>query len=62
MLLSRGGGAGLGVEGVVVLICRPNGVAPLGVAVRGLGLSLLDGQRGFEVLSCLLVFGCCVRP
>ena len=43
MLVSRGGGAWLGSEGVVVLICPPNGVAPLGVAVRGLGLGLLDG-------------------
>ena len=33
----------LGGEGVVILICPPNGVASLGVAVRGLGLGLLDG-------------------
>ena len=37
------GGARLGGEGVVVLVCPPNGVASLGVAVRGLGLGLLDG-------------------
>ena len=43
VLMSRGGGAGLGGEGVVVLICPPNGLASLGVAVRGLGLRLLDG-------------------
>ena len=33
----------MGGEGVVVLVCPPYGVAPLGVAVRGLGLGLLDG-------------------
>ena len=38
-----GGGSWLGGEGVVVLICPPNGVASSGVAVRGLGLGLLDG-------------------
>ena len=43
MLVSRGGGAWLGGEGVLVLICPPNGVASLGVAVWGLGLDLLDG-------------------
>ena len=43
MLVSRGGAPGLGGEGVVVLVCPPNGVASLGVAVRGLGLGLLDG-------------------
>ena len=44
VLVSRGGGGGcLGGEGVVVLICPPNGVASLGVALRGLGLCLLDG-------------------
>ena len=37
------GGPWLGGEGVVVLVCPPNGVASLGVAVRGLGLGLLDG-------------------
>ena len=39
----QGGGAWLGGEGVVVMICPPNGVASLGVAVRGLGLGMLDG-------------------
>ena len=44
MLVSTGGGGNwLGGEGVVVLVCPPNGVASLGVAVRGLGLGLLDG-------------------
>ena len=43
MLVSRGGGAWLGGEAVVVLVCPPNGVAPFSVAMRGLGLSLLDG-------------------
>ena len=38
-----GGGGRLGGEGVMVLVCPPNGVASLGVAVRGLGLGLLDG-------------------
>ena len=38
-----GGGGRLGGEGDVVPICSPNGVALLGVAVRGLGLGLLDG-------------------
>ena len=37
------GGARLGGEGVVDLVCPPNGVASLGVAVRGLGLGMLDG-------------------
>ena len=39
----EGGGLVLGGEGVVVLVCPPNGVASLGVAVRGLGVGLLDG-------------------
>ena len=43
MLVSWGGGGRLGGEGVMVLVCPPNGVASLGVAVRGLGLGLLDG-------------------
>ena len=43
MLVSRGGGGWLGGECVVVLVCPPNGVASLGVAVRGLGLGLLVG-------------------
>ena len=43
MLVSRGGGPRLGGEGVVVFVCPPNGVASLGVTVRGLGLGLLDG-------------------
>ena len=43
MFVSRGGGGGLGGEGVVVLVCPPNRVASLGVALRGLGLGLLDG-------------------
>ena len=33
----------LGGEGVVVLMCPPDGVASLGVAVRGSGLGLVDG-------------------
>ena len=37
------GGGWLGGEGVLVLICPPNGAASLGVAVWGLGLGLLDG-------------------
>ena len=37
------GGPRLRGEGVVVLVCPPNGVGSLGVAVRGLGLGLLDG-------------------
>ena len=48
--LEEGGGVGvsrggprLGGEGVMVLVCPPNGVASLGVAVRGFGLGLLDG-------------------
>ena len=36
-------GGWLGGKGVVVLICPPNGVASLGVAVWCLGLGLLDG-------------------
>ena len=43
MLVSRRGGAWSGGEHVVVLVCPPNGVASLGVAVQGLGLGLLDG-------------------
>ena len=43
VLVSRGGGPGWGGEGVVVLVCPPNGVASLGVLLRGLGLGLLDG-------------------
>ena len=42
MLVSSRGGPRLGGEGVVVLVCPPNCVASLGVAVRGLGLGLLD--------------------
>ena len=57
-----GGGAWLGAECVVVFICPPNGVTSLGVAVRGLGLGLLDGQCGLDVLRCLWVYGCGVRP
>ena len=57
-----GGGGWVGGEGVVVLTCPPNGVASLGVAVRGLGLGLLDPQRGPDVLRCLLVYGCCAHP
>ena len=37
------GGAWLGGEGDVVFVCPTSGVASLGVAVRGLGLGLLDG-------------------
>ena len=63
MLVSRGGGVtGLGGKGVVVLVRPPNYVPPLGVAVRGLGLGLLDGQCGLDVLRCLGVHGCGVRP
>ena len=40
--VQRGGGR-LGGEGVVVLVCPSNGLASLGVAVRDLGLGLLDG-------------------
>ena len=61
MLVSRGGGGWLGDEGVVVLVCPPNGAASLGVAVRGLGLGLLDGEGGLDVLCCLWVYGCGVR-
>ena len=43
VLVSRGGGGWLGGEGVMVFLCPPNVVASLGVAVRGLGLALLDG-------------------
>ena len=43
MLLSRGWGARLGGEGVVILVCPPKGVASFGVAERGLGLGLLNG-------------------
>ena len=43
MLGSRGGGGLQGDEGAVVLICPPNGVAPLGVSMCGLGLGLQDG-------------------
>ena len=43
VLVSGRGGPRLGGEGVVVLVCPPNGVASLGVAVRGSGLGLLDG-------------------
>ena len=43
MLVSRGGGGWLGGDDVVVLVCPPNGVASLGVALWGLGLGLLDG-------------------
>ena len=39
----EGGGGRFGSEGVMVSVCPPNGVASLGVAVRGLGLGLLDG-------------------
>ena len=39
----QGGGSWLGVESVMVLVCPPNGVASLGVAVGGLGPGLLDG-------------------
>ena len=46
----------------MVLVCPPNGVAPLGVAVRGLGLGLLDGWGVLDVLRCLWVYGCGVRP
>ena len=46
----------------MVLICPPKGVASLGVAVRGLGLGLLDRQRGSKVLRFLWVYGCGVRP
>ena len=61
VLVSRWGGW-LGGEGVVVLMCPQNYVASLGVAVRGPGLDLLDGQRGPGVLRCLWVYGCGVRP
>ena len=37
------GGPPVGGEGVMVLVRPPNCVASLGVAVRGLGLGLLDG-------------------
>ena len=60
VLVSRGGGW-LGDEGVMVLICPSNGVASLRVAVWGLGLGLLDGWRGPNVLRCLWVHGCGVR-
>ena len=56
------GGPWLWGEGVVVLICPPNAVASLGVAVLGLCLGLLDGQRGPDILCCLWVYGCGVRP
>ena len=63
VLVSRGGGGGwLGGEGVLVLICPSNGVASLGVPVRGLGLGLLDGKRGPDVLCCLWFYGWGVRP
>ena len=63
MLVSRGGGGGwLGGEGVLVFICPQNGVATLRFAVRGLGLGLLDGECGPDVLRCLLVHGCGVCP
>ena len=42
VFVSRGG-AWLGGEGIVVLTCPPNGVALVGAALWGLGLSLLDG-------------------
>ena len=38
----EGGPPVLGGEGVMVLVCPANGIASLGVAVRGLGLGLLD--------------------
>ena len=63
MLVSMGGGGGwLGGKGVVVLVRPPNGVASLGVAMRGLGPGLLDGQCGLDVLRCLWVHGYGVRP
>ena len=62
VLVSRGGGAGFGAEGVVVFICPANGVASLGVAVWALGLGLLDGQRCPDVLSCLWASGRGVCP
>ena len=46
----------------MVLICPSNGVASLGVAVRGLALGLLDKDCGFDFLRCLWVYGCGVRP
>ena len=62
VLVSRGGGGWLWGEGVVVLVRPPNGVASLGVAVRGLRLGLLDGQCGRDVLRYLWVYGCGVCP
>ena len=62
VLVSRGGGGGwLRGDGVVVLVCPPNVVASVGVAVRVLGLGLLDGQCGLDVLRCLWVYWCGVR-
>ena len=61
-LVSSGGGGWLECEGVVVLICPPNGVASLGVAVWDFGLGLLDGQRSPDAFRCLWVYGCGVRP
>ena len=62
MFESRGGGGWLGVEGVVVSIWPPYGVASLRVAVWGLDLGLLNGEGGLDVLSCLWAYGRCVCP
>ena len=53
MLVSGGGGGWLGGDGFVVLICSPEGAASLDIALWGLGLRLLDGWCGPDVLSCL---------
>ena len=58
----REGAPCLGGEGVVVLISPPYDVASLAVAVRGLGLGLLDGQGCPDVLRCLWVYGRGVCP
>ena len=62
VLVSRGGGAWLGGEGVVVLTCLPNDVASLGVAVRGLNLGLLAGKSAPDALRCLWAYGRGVCP
>ena len=43
VLVSRGGAPGWGVRVSWSWYAQKNGVASLGVAVRGLGLGLLDG-------------------
>ena len=46
----------------MVLVCPPNRVASLGVAVWGLGVRLLDPKGGPAVLRCLWVYGRGVSP